>query len=78
MSTKKWHIVLGELRSMDIALMGIQNMLGCLQNAPKTEDISGADLNKGVYQALDDFGRIANNFTTHLTRLGARTTCALC
>ena len=48
-SIKKWHNVLGELRSiMSIALPGSRNMFGCLQNALSLQQNSRVTPNKGV------------------------------
>ena len=62
-SVKKWHKVLGELRSMAIALPGSRSMFGRLQNALKLDGTSRIALNKGVHQALEDFRWIAKDLT---------------
>jgi hypothetical protein len=68
-SVKKWHKVLGELRSMAIALPGSRNMFGRLQNALCLDGSSRIALNKGVHQALDDFRWIAKDLTERPTRI---------
>lgn len=68
-SVKKWHKVLGELRSMSIALPGSRNMFGRLQNALSLQQKSRVTLNKGVHQALDDFRWIAQDLTSRPTRI---------
>jgi hypothetical protein len=68
-SVKKWYKVLGELRSMSIALPGSRNMFGRLQNALKLDGTSRIALNKGVHQALDDFRWIAKDLTDRPTRI---------
>ena len=68
-SMKKWHKVLGELRSMSLALPGARNMFGRLQNAISVTSKTRVDLNKGVHQALDDFRWIAKDITERPTRL---------
>ena len=68
-SMKKWHKVLGELRSMAIALPGARNMFGRLQNAIQPKSHTRVDLGKGVHQALDDFRWIAKDLTSRPTRL---------
>ena len=68
-SMKKWHTVLGELRSMAIALPGSRNMFGRLQNAISPKSKTRVDLNKGVHQALDDFRWIARDLTSRPTRI---------
>lgn len=68
-SVKKWHKVLGELRSMSIALPGSRHMFGRLQNALCLKDKARVALNRGVHQALDDFRWIANDLTSRPTRI---------
>lgn len=68
-SVKKWHKVLGELRSMSIALPGSRNMFGRLQNALSLQSRSRVTLNKGVHQALDDFRWLAQDLTARPTRI---------
>jgi len=68
-TVKKWHKVLGELRSMAIALPGSRSMFGRLQNALKLDGTSRIALNKGVHQALDDFRWIAKDLTDRPTRI---------
>ncbi len=68
-SVKKWHKVLGELRSMTIALPGSRNMFGRLQKALSLQSKSRVTLNKGVHQALDDFRWIAQDLTARPTRI---------
>ena len=52
---KKWHTVLDELRSIAIALLGMCNMFGHLQNTISPKSKTRVGLRKGVHQALDDF-----------------------
>ena len=68
-STKKWHTVLGELRSMSIALPDSRNMFGRLQDALSKGSKTRIDLSKGVHQALDDFRWLAKDLTSRPTRL---------
>lgn len=68
-SVKKWHKVLGELRSMSIALPGSRNMFGRLQKALSLQQKSRVTLNKGVHQALDDFRWLAKDLTSRPTRI---------
>jgi hypothetical protein len=68
-SMKKWHTVLGELRSMAIALPGARNMFVRLQNAISLNSKTHVDLSKGVHQALDDFRWIAKDLTSRPTRI---------
>ena len=68
-SVKKWHKVLGELRSMSIALPGSRNMFGRLQNALSLRTGGRISLKKGVHQALDDFRWIAKDLESRPTRI---------
>ena len=68
-SVKKWHQVLGELRSMAIALPGARHMFGRLQNALSLQSKTRVCLKKGVHQALDDFRWLANNIESRPTRI---------
>ena len=68
-SVKKWHQVLGELRSMSIALPGSRHMFGRLQNALTLKGKGRVSLKKGVHQALDDFRWIADDLSTRPTRI---------
>jgi hypothetical protein len=68
-SVKKWHKVLGELRSMSIALPGSRNMFGRLQNALSLQQKSRVTLNKGVHQALEDFRWLAQDLTSRPTSI---------
>ena len=68
-SIKKWHQVLGELRSMAIALPGSRNIFSTMQNALATKTGSRVALHKGVHDALDDFRWIHNHISTRPTRI---------
>lgn len=68
-SIKKWHKVLGELRSMSLAIPGSRNMFGRLQNALSLHSKSRVALNKGVHQALDDFRWLASDIESRPTRI---------
>jgi hypothetical protein len=68
-SVKKWHKVLGELRSMSIALPGSRHMFGRLQNALSLKDGGRVALKKGVHQALDDFRWLAQDLEERPTRI---------
>jgi hypothetical protein len=68
-SVKKWHKVLGELRSMGVALPGSRNMFGRLQNALSLSSKTRVSLKKGVHQALDDFRWIAADLRDRPTRI---------
>ena len=68
-STKKWHKVLGELRSMSIALPGARNIFSAMQNALSKKSGSRVALDKGVHHALDDFRWLHENISTRPTRI---------
>jgi len=70
LSKKKWHKVLGELRSMSIALPGARGLFSAMQvalsNSPSSNRIN---LSKGVHQALDDFRWLYNDIANRPTRI---------
>ena len=68
-SVKKWHSILGELRSMALALPGSRNMFSRLQNALSQSDGNRISLKKGVHQALEDFRWLANDISSRPTRI---------
>ena len=61
---KKWRKVLGELRSISLALSGTQNMFSQMQHALANRLNVRVALNKGVHHALDDFKWITRSFKT--------------
>ena len=63
-SAKKWHKVLGELRSMALALPGSRNIFSQLQNALSTKKGARVTLRKGVHDALDDFRWMHENIAS--------------
>ncbi|KAL7527284.1 hypothetical protein ACHAXR_001881, partial [Thalassiosira sp. AJA248-18] len=68
-SVKKWHTILGELRSMSLALPGFRNMFSRLQNALALKSGASVNFNKGVHQALDDFRWMARDITSRPTHI---------
>ena len=68
-SMKKWHTVLGKLRSMAIALTGACHIFGRLQNVITPKSNTRVDLSKGVHQDLDNFRWIAQECTSRPTRI---------
>ena len=68
-SVKKWHKVLGELRSMSLALPGSRNIFSTMQNALSMKKGARVALNKGVHHALDDFRWMHNSISSRPTRL---------
>ena len=61
--------MLGELRSIQLALPGARNMCGRLQSALSKGDKSRVTLAKGVNQAMDDFRWIASSVEDHPTSI---------
>ena len=53
-SVKEWHKVLGEFRSMALALHGARNLFSQIQHALTNKIKTWIALNKEVHQALDD------------------------
>ena len=68
-SVKKWHKVLGELRSMSIALPGARNLFSQMQLALANKVGGRVALTKGVHQAIEDFRWILNDITSRPTRI---------
>ena len=68
-SLKKWHKVLGELRSMSIALPGSRNLFSQLQQALSAKIGTRIALKKGVHQALKDFKWILDDISSRPTRI---------
>lgn len=68
-SVKKWQTVLGELRSMSIALPGSRNIFSQMQNALSTPTKTRIALKKGVHQALDDFRWMYSEVSSRPTRI---------
>jgi hypothetical protein len=68
-SRKKWHKVLGELRSMTIALPGARGLFSQMQHALTTGTTHRINLSDGVHDALDDFRYLHENIVTRPTRI---------
>ena len=68
-SVKKWHKVLGELRSMSLALPGARNLFSHMQHALSSKLKGRVALNKGVHDALDDFRWILTDIASRPTRI---------
>lgn len=68
-SVKNWHAMLGELRSMALALPGARHMFSTMQNAIATKTGGRIALQKGVHNALDDFRWMHDHITTRPTRI---------
>jgi hypothetical protein len=70
-SVKKWQKLLGELRSMVLAVQGGQGMFSVLQNilAKHCDATSRLCLTKQVHAMLVDFWRLAQDLATRPTQL---------
>jgi hypothetical protein len=69
-TVKKWQQVIGELRSMSIAIPGSRGLFSLLHEALRHQE-PGARirLSRGVHDCLDDFRWISNDLATRPTRL---------
>lgn len=69
--TKQWHKVLGELRSMAIAIPGSRGLFSLLQEAFRHEEKQRPRLRltKQVHAVLDDFRWLARDIANRPTRL---------
>ena len=68
-SVKKWHRVLGELRSMSLALPGARHCFSIMQAALADHIKGRLALRRGIHQALSDFRWMAQNINTRPTRI---------
>jgi hypothetical protein len=59
MSTKKWQQLLGELRSMSIALPGSRGLFSLMQEALQHQTNDCIPLTQEVHAALDNFRWLA-------------------
>ena len=68
-SIKKWHRVLGELRSMSLALPGSRHLFSQMQHALLHKKGGRISLRKGVHDAVADFNWILSNIESRPTRI---------
>jgi hypothetical protein len=68
-SVKKWHKVLGELRSMSLAIPGSRGLFSLLQEALRHQANKRIRLTRGVHDCLDDFRWLLKNLSSRPTRL---------
>ena len=68
-SVRKWHKVLGELRSMSLALPGARNLFSHMQHAMSSKLKGRVTLNKGVHHALEDFRWMLQDIESRPTRI---------
>jgi hypothetical protein len=69
LSEEKWHTVLGELRSMTLALPGARGLFSLLQEAFRHKHKHRIRLSAGVHDALDDFRWLHRDLANRPTRL---------
>jgi hypothetical protein len=69
LALEKWHKLLGELRSMAIALPGARGLFSHLQAALRTRNNNRLRLTAGFHQALDDFRWLHDSLGDRPTRL---------
>ena len=69
LSVTTWHQLLGELRSMSLALPGARGLFSGLQSSIATRRSNRLRLTKRFHQALDDFHWIQASLTSRPTRL---------
>ena len=69
LSIKKWHKVLGELRSMALALPGARSMFSHMQHALSTSKGARISLKKDVHAALADFQWMLDDISNRPTRI---------
>ena len=68
-SVKKWHKVLGELRSMSLAMPGARHLFSHMQRALASKLGGRISLTRDVHQALEDFRWLFRDITSRPTRL---------
>ena len=68
-SERKWHKVIGELRSMSLALPGARHLFSHMQVALAKKSKKRIALHKGVHQAIADFKWIASDISNRPTRI---------
>ena len=66
---KKWHKILGELRSMSLALPGSRNLFSQMQLALQQRFGARIALKKGVHQSLQDFKYLLDDIASRPTRI---------
>ncbi|KAI2491969.1 hypothetical protein MHU86_22589 [Fragilaria crotonensis] len=68
-SVKRWHQLLGELRSMSPALPGARGLFSILQESLKRADRSRVHVTRYVWDMASDFRGIADSLQSRPTRL---------
>ena len=67
MSITKWHQLLGELRSMSLAIPGSTGLFSVLQDTLRRGDKYRVRLNRHVYNCASDFRTLADSLSTRPT-----------
>lgn len=68
-AVKKWHQVLGELRSMTLAIPGLKGLFSLLQEAFRHTDKTRIRLSKALHGFLEDIRRLALDLGNRPTRM---------
>ena len=68
-SVRKWHKVLGELRSMALALPGARHLFSHMQLALSRKIKSRVNLSRGVHDSLEDFRWLLEDIKRRPTRI---------
>ena len=69
-TVKKWHKLLGELRSMSLALPGAsRNLFSHMQNTLTNQTSKRINLNDGIHSALNDFRWMHKDISSRPTRI---------
>ena len=68
-SIKKWHKILGELRSMSLAIPGARNLFSTMQHALLLKSKSRIALRKDVHASLSDFKWMHKDLANRPTRI---------
>jgi hypothetical protein len=69
LSRRKWHQLVGELRSMSPALPGTRGLFSVLQAALSKGDATRVRLNRHIYDTAADFTFLVDSLAARLTRL---------
>jgi hypothetical protein len=69
MGVSKWHQILGELRSMSIALPGSRGLFSTLQDALRSKKGTRISITAQIHQTLADFRWIVDNICDRPTRI---------
>ena len=69
LSVKRWHKILGELRSMSLALPGSRGLFSSMQLALSKKSKNRIKLRNGVHQAINDFRWLHKDICNRPTRI---------